>query len=160
MALAKVQRTPGSRGVNQTPRSRAFLLELLLNIIIFAVCALVALHVFVEGRRSIEESAALTQITLDAQSLAESYKVSTGEPLTLELEGARGVLGKDGSLTYYYNSALEYSGADEARYTLLLTTVEGVSSLVDVIEIAGYDTNTDEMLLTFKVTRYQPQGGR
>ncbi|MDR1087745.1 MAG: hypothetical protein LBL23_00405 [Coriobacteriales bacterium] len=160
MALYTAERTQGRRGSARTPRSRAFFLELLLNMLMFAVCAVVALQVFAQGRIATDESAALTILTLDAETLAETYKTTTGELGTLasslEDRDHAGELTGEGKLVYYYNNQLEPSSADDARYTLVLTPVAGTDGPVNTIAIAGY---TDQrQLFGFEASQYQPRG--
>lgn len=163
MALQKIRRTPGRRGAVNPPRSRAFFLELLINMLIFALCAVVALLVFVEGKVVTDESATLTRLSLDAETLAEEYKVYGVDPAeltllnedALEIESA--VVAEDGTLTYHYNHYLGLSHPQEATHTLVITPVTSANELVGVVEIAGY--TGEEQLFSFEVTHYQPQGG-
>lgn len=164
--LNNAQPATRRRGAAQPPRSRAFFLELIINVVIFALCAVVVLQVFVEAKLSTDESAALTTLTLHAETLAETYKVFDGELDALMLfaasEEVRGELTDKGALVFYYNSALELSSADDARYRLVLSPSEpsvsdAQGSLVNAVEIAGYAT--DQELFRFETTQYQPQGG-
>ncbi|MDR1359288.1 MAG: hypothetical protein LBJ48_08085 [Coriobacteriales bacterium] len=160
MALLKADRTQERRGTSQPPHSRAFFLEFLLNMLIFAACAVVALQVFAQGRIATDESAALTILTLDAETLAETYKVGNEElgqlASSLEDSGLKGELTGEGSLVYYYNNQLEISSAEDARYTLVLTPVASTGGPVGVIEIAGYDRQ--RQLFGFEITQYRPDG--
>jgi Tfp pilus assembly protein PilE len=101
------------RSVSRSPRSRAFFLELLLNMFIFAVCAVVVLQVFAESQLTTSRSAATAQLSLDAEALAENFKASGGEP---------------GAQTYYYDSNLEL---------LFVTAVAGGEDAVAVEAVEG-----------------------
>lgn len=158
MALEKIQRSPARRGAAQPPRSRAFFLELLLNMLIFALCAVVALQVFVEGKVVTDESAALTRLTLDAETLAEEFKASDGEVSSLELASLEGTSGEDGTLTYYYDANLEPTNEDAAAYQLHVAPVDTGSELISAIELTGYAA--DDPLFSYEVTHYQAREGR
>ena len=167
MALLSSQHAPRSRGTTQPPRSRAFLLELLLNMLIFALCAVIALQVFVEGKLVTDESAALSRLTLDAQDLAGHYKVSSGDVSELAssaVRGGQGELSGDATVTFYYDSSLEPSDAANARYRLVLaptafaTQTASAGDRLSAITITGY--TLEEELFSFEVVNYQSQGGR
>jgi Tfp pilus assembly protein PilE len=66
--------------VAATSRSRAFFLELVLDIVIFALCAAVALQVFVHARLVSDRSVATTRLSLEAQQLAEGFKATGNQP--------------------------------------------------------------------------------
>lgn len=157
MAISRILRTPGRRGAAQPPRSRAFILELLLNMLIFALCAVVALQVFVEGKLTSDESAALTKLTLEAQTIAEEFKASDSEFEVVAQAHEYGVQNPDGSTSYYYDSNLEPSGTETASYRLIVMQASAQDDPVKRIEIAGYDG--DRELLNFEVTRYQAREG-
>jgi hypothetical protein len=77
--------------VAPTSRSRAFFLELVVDIAIFAFCAVIALQVFVQARVSSDESAALTHLSLEAQQVAETFKVlGAGPGLATALDASTG----------------------------------------------------------------------
>lgn len=170
MALLKAQYTRRKRASDQPPRSRAFFLELLLNMLIFALCAAVTLQVYAQGKLVIDESAALGTLTLEARDLAGYYKVSNGDVKELVgvLDGYGELVGN--TVVYYYNSAYELSSAEGAWYKLVLSPVEGSSGLVSTMEIrayalrelfdyaqaAVYDRNIEEKeLFCFEVVNYQ-----
>lgn len=179
MALQQVRRSAGRRGTSHPPRSRAFFLELLLNMLIFALCAVVVLQVFAEGKITTDESAALTQLTLDAEALAEDYKASQGNLEELLLRGEQGQIEEDGSLTYYYNNDFELVQTDAnvdaaagtaqlaqdgasvqtVAYTLRLSPVACEGEFTQCVQITATTSSEDE-LFSFMVTSYQPRGGR
>lgn len=64
-----------------TAKARMLLLELVFNLFIFAVCALVCVSLFVQSRKMSRESTDLTQAVYLAQSAAELWK-SGGTPNT------------------------------------------------------------------------------
>lgn len=161
MALKKIRRAPNKTGAAAPPRSRAFFLELLINMFIFMLCAVVALLVFLEAKTVTDEAATLTRLSLDAETIAEEYKVQGAEALETMLfeeragESAQAGSEANGILTYYYDHELEFSSADEAAHSLVVSPVSGTDDLVSVVHISGY-TNEEE-LFTYTVSYYQPE---
>lgn len=157
-----LRRTVRRRGIVQPPRSRAFFLELLLSMLIFALCSTVILQIFVQSKLVTDESVALSALTIDARSVAETYKVRDGGLLEVA-DTALGVgfereLSEEGALVCYYDDDLEPVNDEDARYRLVLTPVESVSTLVGVLEIAAYDGEKE--LFIFEVYHYQPEWRR
>jgi hypothetical protein len=109
--------TNGQQRLRQAPRSRAFLLEMLLNMLIFALCAVVTLQLFAVAKTTIDQSHALTRLSIEAESLAESFKAVDGQVDALE-ELLGEDLGSDLVLTRYYDSELAPAAAEAAAYTL------------------------------------------
>ena len=162
MAALSQQTAPLRRGAQQPPRSRAFFLEFLLNILVFALCAAIVLQVFVEGRLVTTESSALSRLTMEAKDLAGYYKVTSGDVNELFSNGVRGSFGElasDGSLTYYYDSDLQLTQAHDAKYWLVLTPVAGANESVSVIEISAHQLGyaAEEELFSFQVVNYRPR---
>ena len=162
MALQRIQRPTAKRGAAQPPRTRAFLLEMLLNMLIFALCAVVALQIFVQGKIATNESEALTVLTLDAETLAETFKVSEGDLSTLTLASldgeTKGKLTAEGTLVFYYNHELRQTNADGAQYTLELAPKEEGDDRVNTIEIVGH--SSDKEFFSFEVAQFKPKEGR
>lgn len=161
MALLSPQRVAQKRERYQAPHSRAFFLELLLNMLIFTLCAVVVLQVFVEGKRVTDESNALTHLTLEAKDLAGYYKVSDGEVGQLASTGERdgfGELSPDGTLTYYYDTSMSFTTAADARYRLVISPAAGENSLITAMQIAAF--SGEEELFSITVAHYRSQGSR
>jgi len=161
MALLSAQSNSSRRDTYQPPRSRAFFLELLLNMLVFALCAVIALQVFAQGKLATDQSAALSKLTLEARDLAAQYKVTNGDLSELVTEGTRGdfgVLGNDGSLTYYYDNSFQLTGDTGARYRLVLSPAQSTNDLVSVIQITGY--TLDDEIFSFEVANYQGSGAQ
>ena len=158
MPVKKIARLPESGGAAQPPRSRAFFLELLLNMLIFALCAVVALQVFVEGKLISDDSAAYTRLTIDAESLAEEFKVSDGQLSSLSLPDREGVVEGDGTLTFYYNRNLEPAGPEDAVYSIKLVQTSKPGDLVNTVAVSGQ--RGDQEFLSFEVKLFKPAEGR
>ena len=163
MPLQKVQRvTSARRGVIHPPRSRAFFLELLFNMLIFAFCASVALQMFAEGKQATDESAALITLSLEAKTLAESYKVSDGvhEDLFLYANGEKytGDTAEDGTLIFRYAKDFSVAEAEYTHYCLIISKTTQVNDVVHSAEITAYAG--EEELFSFTVMRYHSPEGR
>jgi type II secretory pathway pseudopilin PulG len=138
-----------NRAVTHPPQSRAFFFEMLLNMLIFALCAVVALQVFVEAKVSIDRSAALTQLTLQAESLAEAYKSTNGE--ISHLAGVWGIKADGQPVTEYYDADLNPTVSANAKYSLvcMITKQEPIS----IGTITAYEEG--EELFSLEVKNYQ-----
>jgi hypothetical protein len=94
-----------------TSHSRAFFLELVINLVLFSLCAAICLQVFAQAFVRSGESGALAQASLLAQSAAETFKSADGDPQrTAALLGAEIT---DGGLTLYYDG--EWAPAENAE---------------------------------------------
>jgi hypothetical protein len=60
-------------------KSRAFFLELVLNLVIFVFCAAVCLQVFAAGYDSSRKSEALSHLSIEAQTIAEHFQAADGD---------------------------------------------------------------------------------
>ena len=164
MAALVKQTSPRRRGTQQPPRSRAFFLELLLNMLVFALCAVIALQVFAEAKMTTDRSAALSTLTIEAKDLAGHYKVTNGDVSELvsgAVRGSFGELNSSGVLTYYYDRSFELTEASNAYYWLELAPVQGMGASVAAIEVSAYQYGTGsddeiELLFSFTVVNYQP----
>jgi Tfp pilus assembly protein PilE len=93
----------------KTSRSRAFFLELVLDIAIFALCAAVALQVFVESRMVSERSSALTHLSLQTQQIAEVFKAT----------------GNIGANDLYFDKDFVACEKEDARYWISCAVTDG-----------------------------------
>ena len=174
MAALSKQTAPRRRGASQPPRSRAFFLELLLNMLVFALCSVVALQVFAEAKMTTDRSAALSTLTIEAKELAGYYKVTSGDVGELVSSAVRGDFGEltsNGALVYYYDRSYQLTEASSAYYWLELAPVLGMGGSAKGIEISAYQMgppsgDSIDLLFNFTVVNYQPlppqqaQGGR
>jgi Tfp pilus assembly protein PilE len=91
-------------------RSRAFLIELVACILIFALCALVALQIFAVAHSTSNTAAALSTLSIKAQNVAETFKANKGDTRALSRE--LGMVGQpDGSLVLGFDANLNPSQA-------------------------------------------------
>ena len=133
--------------------SRSFFLELVLDILVFTVCALICLQVFAQAHIESSRSAAQSQLGIEAERIAEYFKASNGDTGSLAslLDGER-----DGdTLTWYYNRDLEPVTSDEAFY-ILTCKIDG-SHAVKLARITLTEGTTK--LMEFEVSSYRLSGG-
>ena len=99
-------------------KSSLFLMELILVILFFAISAAVCIRVFVSAEQTAERSRDLSCAVLAAQSAAECYRASGGDPETAAvlLSGSAA----DSGLTVGYDADWQRTAAAEPPYRLEL----------------------------------------
>jgi Tfp pilus assembly protein PilE len=134
-------------------QSRAFFLELVLNLVIFALCAAVCLQVFVNAKLVSEHSSALSHLSIEAQMVAESFKSSNGDAAALAAAfGAH----KDGSsLTIYYDGEFQPVATASAPYHIRCDIDDATPLKTAVITVY----RDQDVLFTLEAKRYV-SGGR
>jgi len=133
--------------------SRSFFLELVLDILVFTVCALICLQVFAQAHIESSRSAAQSQLGIEAERIAEYFKAGNSDTKSLAalLDGDR-----DGdTLSWYYNRDLEPVGSDEAFYVLACRI--DASHAVKVARITLMEGT--QKLMEFEVSSYRLSGG-
>lgn len=100
----------------KTPMSRAFFLELVLAFAIFAATASICLQVFAQANNESTRSAAITEIGIKSQQVAEEFKAQGGDIETLRASSNAECL--DNMLVWYYDEGLNQASADSAHFTL------------------------------------------
>lgn len=99
----------------QHSRSAVFLIEILLALLIFALCSSVCAGLLVRAYRLSKESGSLNQAVIAAQSGAEAFKNRPGvHDLALSLEG----VAEDGVCYVYYDEGWLPTTAPEAAYIM------------------------------------------
>ena len=99
----------------QQASSAVFLTEILLSLMIFALCASVCASLFIWSNRLSDRSGALSQAVIAAQSGAEAFKNSASpEAVAAALDGAV----TDGGCTVYYNAGWMADVAENASYLM------------------------------------------
>jgi hypothetical protein len=96
--------------------SRAFFLELVINLVLFMLCAAVCLQVFAQAFVKSDESSALAQATLRVQSVAEAFKAGGGD-IGAVMVMLGGEATDEGMVLYYDSGWNPVSGAN-AVYTV------------------------------------------
>ncbi|MDR2493389.1 MAG: hypothetical protein LBD25_08055 [Coriobacteriales bacterium] len=106
----------------KSSRSRAFFLELVLDLVVFMLCAVVVLQVFIDARATSSVGAALTHLSVKAQDIAAIYQDCEGDPDALLQAIGRDVepVVESGQLLLVYGFNDEFDPVDvaHARYTV------------------------------------------
>jgi hypothetical protein len=98
-------------------RSRAFFLELVISLAFFALCAAICLQIFARATLRSDESGALAQASLRAQSVAETFKATGGDAGRTAALFDKNV--SDGGFTLYYDG--EWAPSEEGGAVFRLT---------------------------------------
>jgi hypothetical protein len=134
----------------KTTTTRAFFLELVLDFVIFAICAAICLMIFAEARSESVRSAALSQLGLEAQEIAELFRSGTDDA---EQIAALPDAQRDGdAVVWYYNRELLSTTGDRAYFTLTCAIDE--TQLVKQARITLSEGETQ--LLEYTVSAYLP----
>lgn len=112
--------------MSKTRQSGALMLvELLLALMFFSICAAICLQLFVSARQSGEHSAALSSAAIQSQNAAEAWKASGGDIYgTAELMGGSTKVegsGSEAETAIYFDSAWGPSNFAEYDYCMTLS---------------------------------------
>ena len=135
---------------HRTSKTSLFLIELMIVLLVFALCATVCVSLFVSSRLKSNESRGLSGAMLQAQSAAELLK--SGK----ELPSAASILGgvyEDGNVQVGYGSEWEPVALSDARYILSIVPSSSASAAgLSRADIAVVEQ--DNVLFTLEVTYY------
>jgi Tfp pilus assembly protein PilE len=133
--------------------TRALFLELVLVLVIFAICAVICLQVFASARLESARSAALSRLSIEAQEIAEVFKSGADEDALLAaLPAARQ---EGGVIVCAYDRDLLLVSSDQAYFTL--TCVIDNSQPVKKARIVLTEGSTE--LFVYDVSSYRLGGG-
>lgn len=127
-------------------RSKAtlFLFELVIIILIFAICCAVCLNLFTASRRKSIEAKDLSHAIVAAQNAAETFKSCNGElsalPALLNGEQAANKI-----MVYYDKEWALTKNASDASYTVEISTQTEAKMLHVVITVYKETTNIYEL---------------
>lgn len=104
-------------------KSMLFLIEQLIVIAVFAICAVACISILTAAYLDANDSRAISRAIVMAESGAEVFKATGGDFAVIAdmLGGRADVAGAD--VIVYYNSAWQAGEADGASYVLSLVTV-------------------------------------
>jgi Tfp pilus assembly protein PilE len=133
--------------------TRALFLELVLVLVIFAICAVICLQVFASAHLESARSAALSRLSIEAQEIAEVFKSGADETTLLAaLPSAR----QEGdAIVCAYDRNLSLVSSDQAYF--MLTCVIDDSQSVRKARIALTEGSTE--LFVYDVRSYRLGGG-
>jgi Tfp pilus assembly protein PilE len=133
--------------------SRVLFLELVLDLVIFAICAVICLQVFAEARQEAERSEAITHLGIEAQEIGELFKSGQNDPATLAAKTAATIDGD--TLTWYFDQKLNPVSSDKALF--VMTCVIDSSQPVKTVEISVAEGMKE--LFKYEIASYHPRGG-
>lgn len=136
--------------MKQSSRSRYFLVELLVNCLLFAVAAAICLAIFAHGNMTGKKSAALSMAVAEAQNVAESVKAAEGD---LQALGSLLDAGEErGVYTLLYDADWQRLPDDaDAVYELqAFVAIDEKNMLQAEISV----TDKDGIIYTLRVLRY------
>ncbi len=132
-----------------------FLVELVVNCLIFAICAAVCLSLFVLGFNNSQKSRELSMATLSAQNIAEVIKACDGDEEEISSHIALGE--KDGVRCVYYNKDWEVVTSQEESEFYALVSIEEENEFVSsFIEVMDEENN---MVYYLEVAKYVGDNG-
>ena len=106
--------------MNNRSRASLFLMEQLVVILVFAICAAACVRIFVGSYLMAGESRDRKNALLLAENIAESFKAAAGDLIVLQdILQAEGSFGEM-EFTLYYNSKLEPVVASRTTYIISL----------------------------------------
>jgi uncharacterized membrane protein YgcG len=138
--------------------TRAFFLELVLDLVIFAVCAIICLLVFAEARTESVRSAALSQLGTEAQEVAELFRLESGDTAAIAASlAALPNAQQDGDIiTWYYDRELSPTTDDKAYFVLACAIDESQSVRQAHITLDEEETR----LFTYEVSSWARGAGQ
>ena len=144
----------------QHSKSGLFLMELLLNILLFCVLCSCGLLMYVKAHNLTHSTTLLHQATRITSSIAAIYEGGDGTLTTLSQEFVRPAI--EGSICIYYDDNFEPCVREGAVYYVLAhilkTDDAGASTAgnpLQKLEICFYDSD-DQMLYTITACHYTP----
>lgn len=134
--------------MSKRSNSSLFLMEQIVVIIIFAVCASACVKIFVESYLTTVQAQAISHALLVAESGAETYKAVAGDIAQLA-ETLGGERQANGEADVYYNSEWQVCSLEEAVYVLRIEPLNDAAPLC--VDLAVVKIAEAEQLITFTV---------
>ena len=128
-------------------KSSLFLMEQLIVILIFALCAAICVKIFVSSYIIASDSKDLNHALLIAESGAECYKAAAGDMESTARILGGSLQGAGAALTVFYDDKWRVCGDNEAAYVLRMTDQTAADAFVSLLrsdlsveKIAGPET--------------------
>lgn len=144
-------------------KTTLFLIELIVAVGVFSLCAAVCLSLFASAKRMTAESAALNSAALSAQSAAECFKAESGD-----LARCAAILGAETAengtvLRVYYDERWQAAGASRAAYVLTLSAQPAYGEAdrpVRTAEVRVAEYGAEQPLMTVTASAYTGEAAR
>ena len=152
----------------QRSKSTLFLIEQLIVIAVFAICAAACISIFTAAYFYTNDSAAAGNAIIKAESAAEIFKATGGDVAAVAdiLRGTAvqpaAVSGEADAVTVYFNSEWQACSISEASFLLNLEidtpdrTRRGLSPVTGILTVSK---STGEQLVSFPLTARLNTGG-
>jgi hypothetical protein len=133
-------------------RSTLFLIEQLIVIAVFAICAAACARILTSAYFSARDARDLSNAILAAESSAEIFKASAGDfgKVAEIMGGLSGIVDGSVAAVIYFDSQWLVCGVDEAYYMLLLIDGAGSAPLLTG-ELTVENLQTGEEILALTV---------
>ena len=96
--------------------SRAFFIEIVMNLLLFTVCAAICLQLFAMAYTRNADSRILAEASLKAQTLAEVFKLESGQKESVARRSGGGISGNE--IQIFYDKDWNSASESEALYRL------------------------------------------
>ena len=96
--------------------SRAFFLEIVMNLLLFTICAAICLQLFAMAYTRNADSRVLAEASLKAQTLAEVFKLESGRIESIARRSGGGV--SENEILIFYDKDWNAASESEALYKL------------------------------------------
>ncbi|MCL2004153.1 MAG: hypothetical protein FWG72_09160 [Oscillospiraceae bacterium] len=133
--------------MNGRGKTSLFLMELLIAITVFAVCAAVCTAIFTDAFLTAKDAGDLNYALIAAKNGAETYKTVKSPEETAAVLGG-GALGP-GSAAVYYDGSWQVCGEPDAAYVLRLNA--GLSAAPPFLCALSVEKITGEEIIAFTV---------
>lgn len=136
--------------MNQSSKSRYFLVELLVNCLLFAVSAAVCVAILVHANMAGKKSATLSMAVSEAQNVAESVKASGGD---LQVLGSLLDTEEEGGvyiLLYDANWQRLFDDSDAVYELRVVVNIDNENMLQSDISV----TDEKDVIYTLRILRY------
>ena len=145
--------------VRKASTSRAIFLELVLDLLIFAVCAVICLQVFAYAYRESVRSTAISELGVEAQHIAEQFKAGNGKLSAIDAIAYSNSYQDGETVFLYYDQELNAVSADDAHF-ILSCEIDSSQPLkrakIVLTEVMG---DSSSQLFEFDVSSYQLLSG-
>ncbi len=131
-------------------KTRYFLIELVVNCLIFALSAAVCLNLFVSGYLQNENSRELSVATLESQNAAETIK-SIGDNTELIIN-ALGATKVGEALYIYYDEEWNKTSSEDSAFSIKITT--NTQNGILTANILAEDLTDNEEIYLLEVNKY------
>lgn len=138
--------------MSKRSRSTLFLIEQLIVIAIFAICAAACVSILTVSFISARNSSNLSEAILSAENAAESFKAVSGDiDRAASILGGARVSGSTDKLIVYYNERWQVACESDARFVLRMVRENDNSPQTLISMRLSVEKITGEEILSFPV---------